>query len=211
MKIAIIGASGKVGRHVLNQALDRGWGVSAQTRNAHRLTGAGDAIRVVVGDPTSPDTLAALLAGQDAVVFTLGIYERGPTTLFSDVTRALLPAMAAAGIRRLVVVTGVGCGDTRGHGGFVYDRLIYPLFTRNRYRDKDRQEAMIRESNLDWTLVRPAPFGMSEKKAPLHVVTRITPETRLTRIEQEEVAAFIISCLADGSYIHEAPFIGHPK
>jgi NAD(P)H-binding len=55
-------------------------------------------------------------------------------------------------------VTGVGAGETKGHGGFVYDRILYPLFTKGIYADKDKQEDLVRQSQTDWTLVRPAPF-----------------------------------------------------
>jgi nucleotide-binding universal stress UspA family protein len=56
-----------------------------------------------------------------------------------------------------VCVTGVGAGDTQGHGGFLSDRILYPLFTKGIYADKE-QEALIRDSAADWTIVRPAPF-----------------------------------------------------
>lgn len=211
MKIAILGASGYVGQRVIRRALDRGWGVTGHTRKPEHLAPFGHDIRVVTGNPASPEVIDALLAGQDAVVFALGTDRLGATTLFSDVTRALLPAMTAAGVRRLVAVTGVGAGETRGHGGFVYDRLIFPLVTRPRYLDKDRQEALITASDLDWTIIRPAPFGLSEKRVPFQIVTNIAPDTKLTRIEPDEVADFIVSCLAERSYLREKPFIGHLK
>ena len=100
--------------------------------------------------------LREVLPGHDAVIFALGVDRRGRTTLFSDATLALVPAMNAAKVRRLIAVTGIGAGETRGHGGFIYDRLIFPLFTRERYADKDLQERIIEASGLDWTIVRPA-------------------------------------------------------
>ena len=58
-------------------------------------------------------------------------------------------------MRRLVTVTGFGAGDSRGHGGFVYDALMFPLALKRIYDDKDVQEQMIRASVLDWTIARP--------------------------------------------------------
>lgn len=58
-------------------------------------------------------------------------------------------------VKRLVCITGLGAGDSRGHGGFAFDRLILPLLLRKVYVDKDRQEAIVRRIDLEWTLVRP--------------------------------------------------------
>ena len=63
--------------------------------------------------------------------------------------------MRGAGVRRLVAVTGLGAGDSRGHGGFLYDAVFFPLVLKRVYDDKDVQEQMIRASDLDWTIVRP--------------------------------------------------------
>ncbi len=140
---------------------------------------------------------------------SLGTTPGRRTTLFSDVTAGLLPAMAAGHVRRLVAITGVGAGETRGHGGFFYDRVIYPLFTRPFYEDKDRQERLIRESALDWVIVRPAPFKATKGSTPLQVLTKIMPDTMLRRITRDEVASFVLDQLVDDRYVRQAVFIGH--
>jgi hypothetical protein len=68
--------------------------------------------------------------------------------MFSDATRILIHAMETHGVRRLVCITGIGAGDSKGHGGFFYGKIIFPWFTKATYVDKDRQEALIRESSL---------------------------------------------------------------
>jgi len=164
---------------------------------------------VVAADPTDAAALRALVAGQQAVVISLGTAPGRRTTLFSDVTAKLIPAMAAEGAKRLIAITGVGAGETRGHGGFFYDRIIYPLFTRPFYQDKDRQERLIRDSALDWVLVRPAPFKATAGSAPLQVLTAIKPDTALRRITRDEVASFVLDQLADDRYLRTPVFIGH--
>lgn len=62
--------------------------------------------------------------------------------LLSAATRAAVTEMTQSGVQRLICITGLGAGDSRGHGGFLYDRLILPLLLRNVYEDKDRQEAV---------------------------------------------------------------------
>lgn len=198
-----------MGRRILVQGRKRGHIIRAQTREAARLAGQPPGIEVVAADPTDAAALRALVAGQDAVVMSLGSAPGRRTTLFSDVTAKLIAAMAAAHVRRLVAITGVGAGETRGHGGFLYDRIIYPLFTRPFYQDKDRQERLIRDSALDWVIVRPAPFKATAGSTPLQAITDVRPDTFLRRITRDEVASFVLDQLTDDRYLRRPVFIGH--
>jgi len=211
MRLLVLGATGTVGRLIVGQALGRGHAVTAQTRDAARAAALLPGARVAAADPTDVAALSPLCAGQEAVIFALGTDRGGPTTLFSDATRALLAAMAEAGVSRLIAITGVGAGERRGHGGFLYDRIIFPLFTRQRYADKDRQEALIRASGVAWTILRPAPFAATPGAAPMQRVTTIAETTRLTRVTREEVAAFALDCAEQGLHVREAVFFGHGR
>ena len=208
-RVAVLGASGRVGRRVVERLLARGAEPVCQTRRAERLADLAGRAEVQAFDPRDPEKLAAFVGGADSVVFALGTDRSGATTLFSEVTAALLPAMERAGVRRLVAITGVGAGETRGHGGFLYDRIVFPLFTRGRYRDKDEQERLIAASGLDWTIVRPAPFVRRQAPGPLEVVTEVGPATRLTRITPDEVADFVVAALESDRHVGRRPFIGH--
>ncbi|MDP1962035.1 MAG: NAD(P)H-binding protein [Reyranella sp.] len=209
MKFLLLGASGGVGRRILAQGRERGYTIRAQTRDAAKLVGQPPGIKVVAADPIDAVALRALVAGQQAVVISLGTAPGRRTTLFSDVTAKLVTAMAAEDVKRLVAITGVGAGETRGHGGFFYDRIIYPLFTRPFYEDKDRQEHLIRKSTLDWVLVRPAPFNATAGSAPFEIVIDVRPDTVLRRITRDEVASFVLDQLADDRYLCKSVFIGH--
>jgi uncharacterized protein YbjT (DUF2867 family) len=210
MRILVFGGTGRVGRLVLAQGLSRGHAMTAQSRSPSPPALPEGAV-AIAADPRDPAALTTALAGQDAVIMALGTDSGGPTTLFSDATRGVLDAMRATGTRRLVAITGVGAGDTRGHGGFLYDRVIFPLFTRHRYADKDRQEALIRASDTAWTILRPAPFAATPGAEPFHALTRIGPSTRLSRIMPEEVARFALDCAEGGTHLHEAVFFGHGR
>jgi putative NADH-flavin reductase len=209
MRFLVLGASGGVGRRLLVRGVARGHAIRAQTRDGRRLADVPDGVEVVAADPTDAAALRALVAGQQAVVIALGTTPGRRTTLFSDVTAKLIAAMQSQGVRRLMAITGVGAGDTRGHGGFLYDRIIYPLFTRPFYADKNRQEELIRQSTLDWVLVRPAPFKADAGSTPFQVITEVRPETRLRRVTREEVADFVLDQLQHDRYLRKAPFIGH--
>ena len=210
LRIAVLGASGGVGRLIVGRALDQGCAVVCQTRNASKLDAIATRVRVREFDPTDPVRLGKFVKGADAVVFALGVDAAAPTTLFTDVTKALLAAMSRERVRRLIAITGVGAGETRGHGGFFYDRIIFPVFTRKRYADKDRQEALIAASDLDWIIVRPAPFSNRRVPGSIEVHTRIAADTVLRRITRDEVAAFVVDQFDSDRYLHQRPFIGHP-
>jgi putative NADH-flavin reductase len=208
--VAILGASGGVGHRLADLALAAGYRVRGQSRAADRIDPRGGRIEIAVFEPTDAEPLGRFVRGAQAVVFAIGIDRPGPTTLFSDSTAALIAAMRAGGVRRLIAITGVGAGETRGHGGLFYDRFIFPLFTRVRYADKERQEDMIVASGLDWTIVRPAPYRSHAPDTPLEVHTDVPPELILSSVTRDEVAAFVLEEIATSRYLRKMPFIGHP-
>ena len=127
-------------------------------------------------------------------------------TLLSTATNALVKAMRGEGVSRLVAITGIGAGDSHGHGGFAFDHLILPLILRNVYADKNRQEAVIRESGLDWTLVRPSVLNDEPAKgAPraLEDLSRFHGGT----IARADVARFVVDQLETGTWLHRSPLI----
>ncbi len=207
MKIAILGATGRIGRALIEAGLARGHSVSAQSRHA----GAAfpPTVAVIAADPFDMSAVRQMIERHDAVIYALGFRGRGNVTFFSATTQVLLNAMTATDAKRLIAITGVGAGETRGHGGWLYDRIVFPLFTREIYADKDRQEALIRASDTDWTILRPAPFKSTAGSEPFHALTDVKPGTRLSRVTPSEVAAFTIDCLEQGSHIKEAVFFGH--
>ncbi len=209
-RVAVLGASGGVGRRIVRRALDRGYDLTCQTRAAKKLADIARSAEVHAFEPTDAAELGKFVKGAHAVCFALGIDKPGATTLFSDATAALMAAMKQEGVKRLIALTGIGAGETRGHGGFFYDRIVFPLFTRKRYLDKDRQEALIAASGLDWIIVRPAPFAENAAAGPIEVHTRIAPDTTLRRVTRDEVAAFVVAQIGDDRYLRQKPFIGHP-
>ncbi len=208
MKLLILGATGGVGRHLVEQGLSRGHQLTALVRHPEKLNDGR--VNVVPGDVLDPAAVEKAVVGQDAVVYAIGTRRPGRTTLFSDSARILIEAMGRQSARRLVCITGVGAGETKGHGGFLYDKIGYPLITKNIYLDKDRQEALIRDSGLDWVIVRPTVFREGQARRPFRAVTDVTGVV-LRRIAREEVARFTLDQLTDNRFLHQAAFIGHEK
>lgn len=208
MRILVLGASGSVGRLVVERALDRRHEVTALLRSPEKLSGLAEHLRIVQGDALDTRAVDKAVSGQDAVIYALGAGNVRRTTLFSDSTLVLLSAMTQHRVRRLICVTGVGAGETKGHGGFLYDRIVYPLFTKGIYADKDKQESLIRATDIDWTIARPAPFRKDTPSGPLQMLTDVDDVT-LRRISRVEVAEFLVAELEHPQYVRQAVFIGH--
>ena len=159
-KVLIIGASRGIGLETVRAALRAGHSVRALARSAASIPIQDADLDKVSGDALDRDTIRNALQDVDVVIQTLGV-DFSPrlifegTTLFSESTRILVDAMKAAGVKRLITVTGLGAGDSRGHGGLLYDAVIFPLLLKRVYDDKDVQEWIVRSSGLDWTIVRP--------------------------------------------------------
>jgi len=136
-KLLIIGASRGIGRETVKAALAAGHSVRALARSAWIIPIQNPGLEKVPGNALASSTIRSALQGVDVVVQTLGvdiaprsIFER--TTLFSQSTRILVDAMKATGVKRLIAVTGLGAGDSRGHGGLLYDAVVFPLFLKPR-------------------------------------------------------------------------------
>jgi putative NADH-flavin reductase len=189
---------------VLAQAPEAGLAVRALARNPARLQGELGAFQEVVqGDVTDPGSLASAMDGVDAVVSVLGTaLSLGPVSLPSEGTRNLIQAMQAGGVSRLLCVTGMGAGDSRGHGGFLYDRLFLPLLLGRIYADKDRQEQVVRASGLDWVLVRPARLVEGPVTAAYRELTELQGQ-RLMTITRRDVAHFLLGEIQRHRYSRE--------
>jgi putative NADH-flavin reductase len=209
MKILILGGSGSVGKHLVQQALELGHEVTLLVRNSENVKIQDLRLRVIAGNALEPEAVAAAVAGQEAVVYAIGsdVYGR-ELTLFSESMRILILAMEKQGVRRLVAITGIGAGDSKGHGGWIYEWFIYPLLTKKIYADKDRQEALIRKSNLDWVIVRPAAFTNGPLGGRLRALTELEGVT-ISSVSRADTAAFVLDQLESDRWLKKSPLVGY--
>jgi putative NADH-flavin reductase len=208
MKVLVLGATGGVGQHILKLGIERGHELTALVRKPEKLKSWESRVRIVKGDALNKRALEEAVRGQDASIYSIGVKTIGRTTLFSESTRILIDAMERNKVKRLVCITGVGAGETKGHGGFLYDRIIYPLITKRVYEDKELQEMMIQKSSLDWVIVRPAVFREGTASGKLQAVTDVRGVT-LRRVSRAEVAAFVLEQLTEDRFLRKPVFIGH--
>lgn len=212
MKLLIIGATGPTGRELVAQALGQGHEITVLVRDAARAA-FGPSVKVVAGNVLDAASVKAAVIGRDAVISALGSAPSGPfkePSLLSEGTRNLVAAMRAAGVGRLIAITGIGAGNSKGHGPWFYNWLIQPLILRGTYRDKTRQEKIVQDSGLDWTLVRPAILTNGAGKGLRGVRAFTALEgVRVGTIRRADVAAFCLEDLARRRFLHQAPVIGN--
>lgn len=197
--ILILGATSGIGACAVEEAVSRNLPVRAFARSADQLE-TRDLVEPFAGDARSAEDVTAALQGVEAVIYALGIKERiamlwERETLFSESTRILLDAMQDSGTRRLVVVTGFGAGRSKSAMSSL-ERLGHRAVLGKPYADKDRQEAMIVESDLDWTITRPVILTNGPKSGRLKVLR--DPDTwRNGLVSRRDVAGYLIDCVVN--------------
>jgi putative NADH-flavin reductase len=201
MRILIFGATGGTGREVVVQALQRGHDVSAFVRTPGKLIMVDPRLRVVQGDIQRAESIHAAIPGHDAVLSALGTRSLGPTTLLSDAAREIVAAMQAHGLRRIIWESALGVGETWGQLGPLYNWLLIPLLLRHVFADKERQEAIIKASPLEWTIVQPAALTNGRRRGTHRVGGcggRLFP-----RISRADVAHFMLKALENTRHVRQ--------
>jgi putative NADH-flavin reductase len=162
MRTVSFGANGATGRRAVRRALDVGHTVVAVTRRPSDFAFSDAALTVAGADVLAPSSLADVVAGADAVVSTLGVpFTRRPVDTYSRGTANVIAAMRKTEVSRLVAVSSTGAHHAPGRTGAPAAlRLFEPFVTRTIgktvYDDIRRMETVIRNSELDWTIVRPS-------------------------------------------------------
>jgi uncharacterized protein YbjT (DUF2867 family) len=162
MRIIIFGANGQTGRLLTRKALDAGHSTVAVTRRPGDFPFTDPALTVAGADVHHADALADIVAGADAVLSTLGVsFTREPVDTYSTGTANIAAAMRKTAVRRLVVVSSTAAHPAPGRTGAPFAlRLVEPVITRTIgktvYDDMRRMEAIVRDSGLEWTIVRPS-------------------------------------------------------
>jgi putative NADH-flavin reductase len=206
MNILIIGGTRGIGRQLLEQALMAGYTVTALVRHPQRLATQHARLKIITGDILDAESVALAMAGQDAACCTIGVKVPFRVTVFSEGTKNLLQAMGKTLVKRLICVTGIGAGDSKGHGGFLYDSVLYPLVMKAVYADKDRQESLIKATDADWTIVRPGFLTNGPLTKNYRILTDLTGVTA-GKISRADVAHFILKELESNHYLRQTPLL----
>lgn len=207
MKLLVIGASRGIGFKLLQQALLAGHEVTAFARSPQRLLTSHENLKIIKGNILEKDVIGEAVNEQDAVCITIGIKPtRQPVSVFSEGTKTVVEAMKKSSCKRLICVTGIGAGDSRGHGGFFYDKIFNPLLLKTIYEDKDRQEAIVGKSGLDWVIARPGFLTNGPRTGKYCILTEMSG-VKAGKISRADVADFILREAAEMKYKGQTPLL----
>jgi putative NADH-flavin reductase len=207
MNIAVFGANGQTGQLVTKQALAEGHAVMAVTRRPETFPLRNERLQVVWGDVFDLASVERAVAGQDAILSTIGVpFSRKPITVYSQGVAHIVQAMKRYGVRRIVCVSSSAAGANHDTGaGFIFDRILQPIVMstigKTTYADMKRMETLLMESGLDWTVVRPS--GLFETKA---VTDYQMAEDHIRRqfTSRADLANCMLRQLTDDRFLHKA-------
>lgn len=209
MKLAVFGATGLTGGLVVRNALAQGHEVVAMVRDPRRMALEHPNLVVMGGSPTLGADVERCVQAADAVIHCLGIGGQGEgqaTTLISDSVKLVLAAMQRHGVARIVCMSNVGAG---GSGTWFANRLVIPLFLRwlvPIIEDKNRMEAALRASSVEWVSVR-LPNIVEGPVKPLRV--SVDGRGLGLSITAESAARFLLAQVSSDDYLNSAPSISN--
>lgn len=250
MNLLIFGATGGTGRVLVEQALAQGHIVTAFARNPAKVRTTHQNLRIVKGDILKYDSIEMALAGQDAVLSTLGVRVKvipiiaiviicqviarlagliglvgwlvrigGPliaiqilyarNTSLSEGVKNIVRAMEKLGVKRFVCESSIGVGDSKGKLGLLYNVVLIPLLLRGIFADKEIQEKVIKESKLDWIIVRPGRLTNGPKRGTYRHGRDIGSKLISVSISRADVADFMLRQAKEDSYLRKTPGVAY--
>lgn len=208
--VALFGATGPTGTHIIEEALKQGYNLSVYTRDAKKLASFAGRIEIVVGDLQDQSAIAKCIQGADAVISALGpngLKVQGDKPVMHGLSN-IIAAMKRAGVRRLVQISTAAYRDPKD--GFAFKphafALLFKVIARNGYEDIKATGELVANSNLDWTLVRIP--NLKDGPADGSVDVGWYGTTRLgMKLSRGNLAKFLVDQLTDRKFVRAAPGI----
>ena len=207
MNVLIIGSTGTIGRELVKQALVRGHAVTAVARDPAKLQIAHQRLTVAKVDVIDLESIEQVMPGKDAVLCALGAGSKGG--IRATGTRNIIAVMQKCGVQRLVCLSSLGVGDSRANLNFFWRHIMFGLLLRRAFADHVAQEHHIKESGLDWTIVRPGAYTDGDRTGAYRHGFPATATDLKLKISRADVADFMLNQLADDSYMRMTPGISY--
>jgi putative NADH-flavin reductase len=216
MRLIIFGANGQTGLELVSQALDEGHRVTAFVRNPRTMNIQHPDLKVVKGDLLEYDLVQAAMQGQEVVLSVLGVNSFKKNSIISDGTQNIIRAMNEHNTTRFICVTTMGLGESKNQKGWAYIMPISLMFRiqrlpilRNQFVDRELQEEHIKNSTLDWIIVRPGGLTNGPRTGSYSHGFSIEDTTVKVQISRADVADFMLKQIADDTYLHKTPSLSY--
>lgn len=209
MKVAVFGATGRTGRPLVREALERGHAVAALARDPGKLDRTDGRLTVVRGDVLDPLAVERVVAGRDAVISVLGHTKSGAKDVQTRGTENIVWAMKRHGVRRLISLTGAGV-RAEGDEPKIVDRifaLLLRTLQRDVLEDAVNHVEVMRESGLEWVVVRGPRLTQGDKKG--HYRVGVVGKNSGTQISRADLADFMLDQLTSDTHLKRMPVVSY--
>ena len=203
MKLVIFGATGSIGRHIVNQALAQGHEVTAFARNPTDLGLTHLNLTLIFGDVFHLSSVSMVVNGCDGVLIALGSAKL-TGQLRSIGTRNIVDAMEEHGVKRLVCLSTLGVGDSRSNLNFFWKYIMFGMLLRFVFNDHVEQERIVKNSGLNWVIARPAAFTDNPEAKGYKQGFGPQAKGLKLKIARQDVASFMLQQLSEDENLHKA-------
>ena len=193
----------------MQQALALGHQVVAHTRSPEKFVQSHDKLKVAKGDVLDKASVENAIKGADAVICALGMPLMNKQGLRAKGTKNIISAMEKADIRRLVCLSSLGVADSRSVLPWHYQYVLIPLLMRHVLADHEQQERHVKDSQLDWTIVRPGNFVKDTLTGQYQAGFTVADRSVKFKISRRDVADFMLKQLTDTRYLHKTPSLSY--
>jgi len=208
MKLIIFGATGTVGKELVQQAVEKGYEVTAFVRQPERMQ-IGNTPNLVVckGDVLNVIDVKNAIKNQDVVLCALGDGNIGKVRALG--TKNIIKAMKAIGQKRLICQTTLGMGDSYGNLSFIWKHILFGILLKKAFKDHQIQERYVMKSELDYTLVRPS--ALTDGAITKHYKIGFDGNFKKLslKISRADVADFMLQQIAKSQYSKKAVSISN--
>jgi putative NADH-flavin reductase len=194
MKLTVLGASGKTGSAIVTQALEAGHSVNALVRRSNALESRSN-LNVIVADVTDPQDIAKASQGTDVIISALGAMGG---SLMTDAVNAVITSSKTTGVKRFILLSSFAVRKEQMTSGM---KLIYGLVMGKAIKDKSASEALLRNSDLDWTIVYATSLTNDAKGATVRVLGSTETFSMKHKIARADLAAWMLDEAQKNAYV----------
>ena len=216
--LLVLGGSGRTGIHVLKHAAARGHKVRALVRNPDALD-APAGVELISGTPASIDDIRRAAEGVEAVISVLNnarvsdnpwAKPASPPNFMTDAARATLSVMGEQGITRILATSSQGVAEDWKRVNPVMRGLITISNIKAGFEDHNRVDALMRASDVEWTLARAVALTDKPAKGPIRAAAPGT-EKPATFVNRHDLAAFLLDTVEQGTWIRQTPLVWNAR
>ena len=209
MKLVIFGSTGSVGSQVVEQAIEQGHTITAFVRNPDKLNVQHPNLNIFTGDVMNPAAVERAVIGHEAAICILGSGKKLSGNVRSQGTKNVIQALEKAGIKRFICQSTLGAGDSWDNLDFYWKYIMFGFILRKVFADHQIQEEYVRQSDLDWTIIRPAAFIEGSRTGKYRHGFSASDRTSSLTISRPDVADFILKQLSDTTYLGKAASLSY--